>query len=130
MSEQIDLEAIRARVDEATRLDGNATPGPWKSETRTFNTIIKNDREVIIGTLGMASYGDDISNAVFAAASRTLVPQLAADCAALLAELERLRVALLQISQGAADNAGRCLDCDAITSIAVRALYPEPEAKS
>lgn len=86
MTEQpIDLESIRARVDEATRLSEAARPfrpdeaeyGAWMEDDQAFIDRRKANAHFLLGGIG-------------------LMKQLAADCAALLAECERLRLAVAE----------------------------------
>jgi Ead/Ea22-like protein len=75
------------KYDELRALALAATPGPWEIVTGPFTTCISSRSGFIVGSDGMASYGQDVINANYIAAANP------ATVLALLDDLARLRAA-------------------------------------
>ena len=93
ISTPLDLEAIKARAEQAAALAEKATPGPWEQYGILVVHYGPGGRE-ICSMVGPATYPEFdvwLIDAAFIAAARTTVPQLAADVRALLVALEAER---------------------------------------
>ena len=100
-SNPLDLDNLRAYARAALERAEKATPGPWQSDTADDGQAIERLGVVsgqgwicdidISRRITRKSHDGNLPNAMFVAASRLDVPNLAASVLTLCAEVERLR---------------------------------------
>lgn len=88
---------MELNLDEIERLARAATPGPWATVAGPLNMHVSSRSGFVIGSEGMASYGQDVSNAAHIAA---------ANPATVLALIARLRAAEAALGLGEDDTQG------------------------
>jgi len=63
-------------IEAIERLARKATSGRWELSTTPFHTCIRSHSEYIVGSAGMASYGQDTVNAALIVAAVNALPAL------------------------------------------------------